>query len=275
MKSTSIMAFTAVLLLAPCKLTAQTAPTGPTSVSDDFGVDLTVGLEKKIATGLSAEIEGNFRSQDNTNRAERWLVGAGLSYRLYRSADKRFNLKANAGFEYMWKHKLGGITEHFSEGGDLNGYNQTECFWRDRHRTSLGATMSFKPSKRWTFQLKETMQYNHLSADSTVRYKWRYNDDDELYVRQDNKIYTPKDRFVLRSKLTVEYNIKGLPLNPYASVDYGAGVNYTANKWKLTAGMDFNIDKQQKITMFYRFQHENDGEEPNGHLVGLGYKIDL
>ena len=89
----------------------------------------------------------------------------------------------------------------------------------------------------------------------------------------DRKGIDPKDRFVLRSKLTVEYNIKGIPLNPFASVDYGCGLNYTANKWKYSVGADYTINKQHKFTLYYRFQTEDDDDEPNGHMLGMGYKI--
>lgn len=99
---------------------------------------------------------------------------------------------------------------------------------------------------------------------------------DTPYTEQDDKSpRVAKDKFVLRSKLTVEYDIYGLPLTPYASVDYGCGLNYNTSKWKLTAGMDWKVSKQHKFSIFYRFQHENDDEEPNGHLLGLGYKITL
>ena len=87
------------------------------------------------------------------------------------------------------------------------------------------------------------------------------------------KSVDPKDRFVLRSKFTVEYNVKGIPLNPFAAVDYGCGLNYTANKWKYTVGADYTIQKKHKLTLYYRFQTEDDDDEPNGHMLGLGYKI--
>ena len=65
-----------------------------------------------------------------------------------------------------------------------------------------------------------------------------------------------------RSRLTAQYNIKGLPLDPYASAEYGCGLSYTTNKWKFTAGTDYKINKQNILTVFYRFQTENDGDDP-------------
>ena len=65
---------------------------------------------------------------------------------------------------------------------------------------------------------------------------------------------------------------RGIPLNPYVSVDYGCGLNYHANKWKYTAGADYTINKQHKIDCFYRFTHEDGEDDPDGHMIGIGYK---
>ena len=56
-------------------------------------------------------------------------------------------------------------------------------------------------------------------------------------------------------------------------VNYGCGLNYTANKWKISAGADYKINKKNKLTAFYRFQTDDDDDEPNGHIVGVGYKL--
>ena len=37
----------------------------------------------------------------------------------------------------------------------------------------------------------------------------------------------------------------------------------------------FKINKTNKLTLFYRYNTENDDDEADGHLVGLGYKIDF
>lgn len=241
---------------------------------DDFGIDIGIEAEKRIATNLDFSIDAGFRTQDNTQKVERYSVGAGLSYKFI--STKKFDMKVNGGFEYLWCQKLGYKKDHYNSEGEYNGYNIYDSYWRNRHRTQLGLSASYSPSKRWSFSLKETVQYNHFCSDSVRRQQYRYNDDDEEYLKSDeNKYEKSKDRFVLRSKLTIEYNIKGLPLNPFVSVDYGCGLNYTANKWKLSIGSDYNINKKNKLSLFYRFQTEDDDDEPNGHIVGLAYKIKL
>ncbi len=253
-------------------------PASVLAQSDDFGLDISVGAEKDLLPGLELGVNAEMRTQDDTKRVERYLLGAELGYKFYNT--KKFDMKVSGGFEYMWTQKPEEVKAKYDkdENGvttdDFEGYNINERHWRNRHRTSLGLSAEYSPSKRWSFQLKETVQYSHYcEGDSINQTEWRFNDDDELYSRIDRKAVEAKDRFVLRSKLTVEYNIKGIPLNPFASVDYGCGLNYTANKWKYSVGADYNINKQNRLTLYYRFQTEDDDDEPNGHIVGLGYKV--
>ena len=271
------------------------------SVDDDFGVDFSIGAEKELLPDLEINVEGNLRTQDNSQRVERYLLGAELSYKFLNT--KKFDMKVSGGFEYMWNQKVAEtklaknpypffatdaqgdvIYDNLDQPVfDKNycNYNVDERYWRNRHRTSLGLSASYSPNKRWSFQLKETVQYNHYCREDSINqyeYRWDENDDGDKYLPApsiDRKSVDPKDRFVLRSKFTVEYNVKGIPLNPFASIDYGCGMNYTANKWKYSIGADYTINKKHKLTLYYRFQTEDDDDEPNGHMLGLGYKIKL
>lgn len=254
--------------------------------SDDFGMDFSLSAEKKLSRSISLNVEGNARTQDNTSKMERWSVGAGLESKIYDGA--HFSIKAFAGWEYMWMHKLRETKDKYDTntsilpGGEevtvkeYEGYNETLPYGRDRHRTSVGASASYKPNKRWSFQLKETVQYSHYTKASTTKNKYRLDDNDNLYLKEsetDDK--KAKDRTILRSRLTAEYNIKHCPINPYASAEYGCGLSYTTNKWKFTAGADYKINKTNIITAFYRYQTEDDDDDPNGHIIGIGYKIKL
>ena len=282
-------------------LSSSVATAQDFSVDDDFGVDISVGAEKELLPDFEISLEGNLRTQDNTQRVERYLLGAELSYKFLNT--KKFDMKVSGGFEYMWNQKMEETnlakTPYPFFATDAQGdviydnlgqpvfdknycnYNVDERYWRNRHRTSLGLSASYSPNKRWSFQLKETVQYNHYCREDSINqyeYRWDENDDGDKYLPApdiDRKSVDPKDRFVLRSKFTVEYNVKGIPLNPFASIDYGCGMNYTANKWKYSVGADYTINKKHKLTLYYRFQTEDDDDEPNGHMLGLGYKIKL
>lgn len=289
------------LLVCLFAATSTTALAQMNDTDDDFGIDLTIGAEKELLPDLELNIEGNMRTQENTQRIERYVIGAELSYKFLNT--KKFDMKVSGGFEYMWNQKMEETKSaktpypFFATDNEGNAlydeqgtvvpdqnyidYNVNERYWRNRHRTSLGVSAEYSPNKRWSFQLKETVQYNHYCREDSINqyeYRWDENDDGDRYLPSpdiDRKSIDAKDRFVLRSKFTVEYNVKGLPLNPFASVDYGYGLNYTANKWKYSIGADYSINKKHKFTLFYRFQTENDDDEPNGHMLGIGYKIKL
>ena len=269
------------------------------SVDDDFGVDISLGAEKELLPSFDINLEANMRTQDNSQRIERYVLGADFSYKFLNT--KKFDMKVNGGFEYMWNQKLEETKlaknpypfYKFDSQGDFifdnqgepifdkdyADYNVNQRYWRNRHRTSLGLSAEYSPNKRWSFQLKETVQYSHYCREDSINqyeYRWKETDDDERILLEpnvDRKSVDPKDRVVLRSKFTVEYNVKGLPLNPFASIDYGCGLNYTANKWKYSVGTDYTINKKHKLTLYYRFQTEDDDDEPNGHMLGMGYKL--
>ena len=268
--------------------TATTVATAQTdSKSDDFGVDISIGAEKEILPNLDLSVEANMRTQEHSGRIERYVIGGELGYKFLNT--KKFDMKVSGGFEYMWNQKM--EETKFKESVEVidfndpnlgtylvDEYNVNERYWRNRHRTSLGLSATYSPNKRWSFQLKETVQYNHYCREDSInQHEYRYDEDDDFEgdyrVELDKKAVAPKDRFILRSKLTVEYNVKDLPLNIFASVDYGCGLNYTANKWKYTLGEEWSINKKHKLTCFFRFQTEDDDDEPNGLMIGMGYKV--
>ncbi len=254
--------------------------------SDDLGMDISVSAEKKLCTNVDFTLEGNARTQDNTSKIERWDVGGTLGIKLINT--KKFDLKASAGWEYIWQNNLaeredkyetyeyytpeGIITENVYE-----GYNETPNYWRPRHRTTVAITASYSPNKRWTLSLKESVQYSHYLSASKTTYKYRLQDEDDpqsIYLDGTKvKDIKAKDRTVLRSKVTVKNNIRHSAFSPYVSMDFGCGLNYKASKWKFTAGTDYKLSKKSKLDVFYRFQTEHDDEEPNGHLIGIGYNF--
>lgn len=267
--------------------------------SDDFGMDFSVGVEKKLRPGTHISVDGGVRTMDHTKKVDRWSAGVGVSQRLY--SDKTFDLKAGLKWEYMWLNypeQTKDKTENYEiehldldENGepfiyytnDYMGYNHRHQLWRGRHRTSLSLTAGYQPNKRWSFSWKEMVQYSHHNKVKTTMDRYRIDDIEEdeegnlnytYYLDEDNiKEYKVKDRVLLRSKVGVDYNIRKCPVDPYLSAEYGCGLNYSTNKWKFTAGTDIKINKQNKIDLFYRYQTEDDDDEPNGHFIGFAYNF--
>ena len=268
--------------------------------SDDFGFDFSLRADKKLRPGTHLFIDGGVRTMDHTKKVDRWSVGLGLSQRLYTNGT--FELKTGLKWEYMWvnapeqtkdkteEHKIEhwGIDENEEEYSyttdDYYGYNHRYQCWRGRHRTTLSLGASYNPNKRWSFSLREAVQYSHYNRTTTRIDRYLIDeveeDDDGNIIgytytedADHTKVFRAKDKFLLRTKLGVDYNIRHCPIDPYVSAEYGCGLNYKGNKWKFTAGTDIKIGKQHKIDLFYRYQTEDDDDDPNGHIIGLGYNF--
>ena len=84
-----------------------------------------------------------------------------------------------------------------------------------------------------------------------------------------------KDKHALRSRLQVAYNIKGLPLNPYASYevtnDLGDKLRY--DKSRVCAGIEWKVTKKHILDLGYIYQTESDEDEGNSniHAIKVGY----
>lgn len=315
------------LLLTPLTLAAQ----------DDFGYDLSIGGETKIAKGYKLDIEASMRTRNDAKDLDRFIVGTGVSFRLWQSKDKKLSVKRTTGVEFLWIRRpqetemkyfhddANLVQDGYFQAGDLRGWNTTEAYWRHRLRLNAALSVNYTPNKRWSFTLKETVLHSHYFTISAPRTKWRIDEynvtsmvdpSDANYIASDYAfdtdnywMYSPyvynedtytgndnldadgnvvgrtlnqdsdrkyrKDRTILRSKLTITYDIKGFPIDLFASVDYGCGLNFNANKWRFNGGYDYKINKNNKLTVFYRFTTHDGDDEPNGHLVGLGYKFDF
>ena len=66
----------AVFVMASMPLVAQDF-----DVDDDFGIDVSLGAEKELLPDLELSVEGDLRTQENSKRIERYVLGAELSYK--------------------------------------------------------------------------------------------------------------------------------------------------------------------------------------------------
>lgn len=278
--------------------------------SDDFGFDISLQGQKKLMNKkLTLNVEGNFRTQDNSRRAERYGLSVGAKYKII--DHKKWTLNAGLEYTHLWVHNLAEcdtaqyetkydyynvddngmfyeVEEEQYDGqsgippvykGYNIGYNYTNRFWRQRDRYSVSLGLKYEPNKRWSFSWVEIVQYSHYykkDADRRVyREKYRMDDGDlalkETVDSMRIKTYNGKDRVMLKSRLGVSYNIRHCPLNPFFDVEYGCGLNYTNNRWKFTVGSELSLGKKDDMEFFYRYKHEGDEEDPNGHYIGIGY----
>lgn len=236
--------------------------------SDDFGLDFSVEAEKKIDKQWSVSLEGELRRRDDAKTNDRWSIGLGVDYKIAKW------VKASAGYSLLYDNtkRISYSDQEDVDDGDFDEVGMPKkCaqYWAPRHRFNVSLTFDKKLFGDFRFSLRERWQYT-WRPEHTVSERWSYLD--EAYDGK-AKTYGGSGKNVLRSRLQVEYDRKGLLLTPYANVEFW-------NAWKLqktryTVGLDWKLSKQHAVGAFYYYQKVNDDDdlEPNRHLLGVSYKF--
>lgn len=236
--------------------------------SDDFGLDFSVEAEKKIDKQWSVSLEGELRRRDDAKTNDRWSIGLGVDYKIAKW------VKASAGYSLLYDNtkRISYSDQEDVDDGDFDELGMPKkCaqYWAPRHRFNVSLTFDKKLFGDFRFSLRERWQYT-WRPEHTVSERWSYLD--EAYDGK-AKTYGGSGKNVLRSRLQVEYDRKGLSLTPYANVEFW-------NAWKLqktryTVGLDWKLSKQHAVGGFYYYQKVNDDDdlEPNRHLLGVSYKF--
>ena len=238
--------------------------------TDDFGLDFTVEAQKKLSKVMNLSFEGELRTRDNTKHVDRWSAGLSLDYKAAKW------LKFSAGYTLLYDNNerisYFDATDDEVLDGDADAGDPKKCakYWATRHRFIVSATFDKKLIGDFRFSLRERWQYTYR-PEYTVDERWSYLD--QAYDGKP-KTYDSKNAHVLRSRLQVEYDKKGLAVTPYASVEFFNA--WSLQKTRFQVGLDWKVSKQHSLGLFYRYQSVRDDEddlEPNRHMIGLGYKI--
>ena len=260
----------------------------------DFGVWTSIEASTKLNKQLELSLEGEYRTQSNSTLTERIATGISLSYK-----NKKVPfLKADVGYSVMSMYGLGETTIKY-EKNDEGGYeldddgnlipkhkNVDSPYWYTRHRATASLTGSVKWG-RFKFSLRERYQFTHRMRSYCDReryyyfgkplYKWDYELEDfgQPETLVDEK--KAKSDHKLRSRLSVSYDIKQCPFEPFAEVEvYNELDNaFAYDKIRYTVGADYKINKEHKLTFYYRYQDYADIDEVSGHVLGIGYAFEF
>ena len=245
-------------------------PLAAAAQSDDFGLDFTLEAQKKLSKSWSLGLEGEMRTRDNTKAVDRWSVGLGLDWKATKW------LKASAGYSLLFDNneRISYFEEYDDEvlDGDVDAGDPKKCakYWGTRHRFYLSLTVDKKLFGDFRFSLRERWQYT-WRPEYTVDERWSYFKN--AYDGKP-KTYSGKAKHVLRSRLQVEYDKKGLAVTPYANVEFFNSMSLEKTRFHL--GLDWKLSKQHSLGAFYRYQtvgSTDDDFDSNIHLIGLGYKF--
>ena len=106
----------------------------------------------------------------------------------------------------------------------------------------------------------------------------------DIYLRKKHKKWTFKDRlryqnqankYALRNKAEVTYNIRKTPLEPYLAVE--AFYNFeVVNKLRYTLGASYPINKKINFDLYYRIQDEvNENKSNDLYILGASLKLEI
>jgi hypothetical protein len=125
---------------------------------------------------------------------------------------------------------------------------------------------------RLQVSLRERWQYTYRPA------QWvnRFDVDNDEYEDKAHE-YKGKGKNVLRSRLQFDYDIPSCKADPYANVEFFNA--WSVEKIRYTVGVEWNITKQHKLGINYKYQDVRGGNdfdgEPNSHILGVEYTYKL
>jgi hypothetical protein len=274
--------------LALCSATSAIA-------QSDFGVWTEIGVEKSFNKKFSLEASVENRMANNATQPQRWNAAIGGSYKPLKW------LKLGAGYVFIYNRNFQEAEEKYKENDEgeivlgkdgkpiIEGYNVDHGFWRPRHRAYFDVQGKVDVG-RFSISLRERYLYNYYVETEALRDKYRnpsqpgysgnlypFNGMEFMKYEQETDTKKAKSKHSLRSRLQVEYDIKGVPLTPFVSCELTNELSNAMqyDKVRAQAGVEWKINKKHILSGAYLYQNENQEIGPNEslHAIKLGYKF--
>ena len=253
---------------------------------DKFGLWTEVGLDKAISKKVSFNTGVGYRADDNLRSSSRFDLGLGFDYKPVKG------LKFGLGYVLIDQHNPREVKTHFNNSGNWNGFNVDHSFWRLKNRFYFDAAGKVSVG-RFSFSLRERYQATVYNARHVDRDKYRgivsedyaeqkmygeYEGTGRWYAlnETDDDYKAAKTKQSLRSKLTVDWNIRHCNVDPFASFEVSTILThgFSTDKRRWTLGADWKLSKQHVITAAYVYTNGNDDDdEGNLHALSLSYKV--
>lgn len=274
--------------LALCSATSAIA-------QSDFGVWTEIGVEKSFNKKFSLEASVENRMANNATQPQRWNAAIGGSYKPLKW------LKLGAGYVFIYNRNFQEAEEKYKENDEgeivlgkdgnpiIEGYNVDHGYWRPRHRAYFDVQGKVDVG-RFSISLRERYLYNYYVETEALRDKYRnpsqpgysgnlypFNDMEFMKYEQEIDTKKAKSKHSLRTRLQVEYDIKGVPLTPFVSCELTNELSNAMqyDKVRAQAGVEWKINKKHILSGAYLYQNENQEIGPNEslHAIKIGYKF--
>jgi hypothetical protein len=204
---------------------------------DDAGLWTTINIEKKLKNNFRIFLTEELRLRENFSEINLFYTEVGVGYKPYSF------LKLDLSYR-MTEKKL--VTD----------------FYSFRHR----------------FMLDITLKKKYKNFDLAYRHRLQ---------REVRNIYSSENgrlpEWYSRSKLTVKYDLQK-KYTPYISAEFRYQVDdprniesdQTWHRARWVAGVDYELDKKNKLGLYYLIQHEWNVSIPeNQYIIGLEYSLTL
>lgn len=243
-----------MMALIPCMAYAET---------DDVGLWLGAGVEKKLSKKWSVEAEGEYRMMDNVSVTDRLSIGVSTAYKLTKW------LKADMGYDYLHSREPG----EYSDGGKY----YKSAYWYPRHRVHVSLAVQAKISKHLRLSLRERWVYTY--RPSFDRNRMNMDESSTMYGVVSQKEVNGKGDNVLRSRLQLDYKSKKCPFSPYVAAELYSmtggddGKFGSTEKIRYYVGTEFELSKHHSLKVFYIFQDDKTEGDDGGdrHIFGVNY----
>ena len=208
-------------------------------------------VKYKITKQLGVFVEGEYRTNDGISATHRWDVATGLSYSIIKP------LKLSASYLYI-QQRVGTST---TKKGNI-----VPAYWQPKHRFVADISYSYDWN-RFSFSLRERYQYTYRVGQSVPKF------DDDGVTPKDDEIISSLSKHVLRSRIGVEYSIRGTNFKPFATCEFYNGLSngFKHDKTRYTVGSEYKINRHNAVELFYRYIDSKDDDDEMGHVIGLGY----
>jgi opacity protein-like surface antigen len=205
----------------------------------DFGIWYEANVEYKIVKKLRFDFETNIRTDQNASKVEKFYFEPGFRY--------KFNDYFAAGIYYRFIEQRETIDK--SEG-----------------------IYEFHARHRWFLQLKGSLPVNRFTFSARYRFQEQF----KTYIED------PEDEVPMwahRLRLELNYDIKGLPLEPYANVEMQSEL-FVSNdtmieKWRYIAGAKYTLNKRHTVGLEYIYNVSKDTKPAYMNTIGVTYTIKL
>lgn len=208
----------------------------------DFGLWTSLDLSKKWKNGLKLSFEEEYRLRNDLKTTDKFQTTVEVTYKNFRYF--------TPGVSYT-------LINYYHPRDNRHAHN----YWETRHRFNVYGEGEVDFG-RFTLSLRERLQTTYRVLD-------------ELSSAKIN----PK--LMLRSKVSLSYNVKGLPLEPFVFTEFHNLLNkknepFVYEKYRVGGGLKYTYKKTYSIKLGYLYTAETDkdeGEKANVLTLGIGYKF--